>query len=918
MDIPTEEEYLLCHIQRIGVEMTRYLRALAARLRGLLGKRGAEIELDDEIETHLRLLTERYVRQGMSEDEAVRAARRQFGNVTLLREANREMRGIRLIDTFFQDLRYGLWMLRRNLGFTCVAVLTLALGIGANTAIFSVVNAVLLRSLPYRDPERLVFVGYKHARENGVSPAADTDFLEWRDQAKSFEQIAAYRNGIVDLTGSGERERLYAGMISADMFATLGVAPALGRAFTQAEDRAGATPVVILSDGLWRLRFGGDPHVIGRTLTLQSPDGRLGAFPGRTVVGTVVGIMPQGFQLLGSKPDLWVPLALDVAQALSRQNTDYVDVIARLKPGLTREAARADLSVIVERKRQALPDGHPDFQLQVRVFGLREWLLTDAPQTALLILFGAVAFVLLIACANVANLLLARSAARQREMAIRAAVGAGRLRLVRQLLTECLLLSAIGGAAGLLVANWSIRLLVAVSPAGIPRIEESSVDGQVLGFTCMVVVLVGLIAGIFPALQASKVDLNETLKAQSAATGHTGPGGIGRMLPALMIAELALALVLLTGAGLMIKSFLRLLAVPKGFNHDGVLTLSLTPENVKIKSAYYQEALARVQALPGIESAALATTLPILRGRSIRYFDELIEGRPASEQPRFDFMCISPEFFQTMGMQMRDGRPFTSQDSAGGQQVVIINETFARRILPNQNPIGHRLLARAPATIVGVVGDTRKILDQEAPLQVYVPLTQRTNFYDDDGGSLWLVVRAASGQNNPTGLSSLAGAIRNHLRAIEPNAPVNKVVTMDEHLSNWLAMRRFQMLLLGVFAAMALIIATVGIYGVISYGVSQRTHEIGIRMALGAQASDVLRMVIWRGMSLTLIGVALGLAAALALTRVLKNLLFEVKPTDPATFALIALLLVGVALIASYIPARRATKVDPLQALRHE
>jgi predicted permease len=893
--------------------ITNYLRALAARLRGLFGDRRADQEFDDEIETHLRLLTERYVRQGMSAVEADRAARRQFGNITLLQEANREMRGIRSIETFAQDLRYGVRMLRRNPGLTFIAVLTLALGIGANSAIFSVVNAVLLRSLPYRDPDQLVLVSYYRTRDElagafFMEGAFGADFLKWRDQAKAFEQIAAYTVDTADLTGIGEPERLLAGNVSANLFATLGVAPALGRAFTPEEETAGGAPVVILSDRLWRRRFGSDQQVIGRSITLE----------GHSL--TVVGIMPGGFQFPRDL-ELWRPLAFNVSQESSRRLMTRLNVIARLKPGVTLEAARADMSVILERQRKTYPNGYSD--LQVRVIGLSERLVSDV-RLALLVLFGAVVCVLLVACANVANLLLARSAARGKEMAIRAAVGAGRLRLVRQLLAESLLLSVAGGTVGLLAAKWGVKLLMAMSPAGIARIQESNpsslLDGRVLGFTCGLVVLVGLIAGIIPAIQASKTDLNETLKAQSGV--RSGQGGARRMLSALMITELMFALVLLAGAGLMIKSFLRLLAVPKGFSPDGVLTLELNPSLAKYptqspqRSAYYQEALDRVQTLPGIQSASLASSLPLV-GPTRTFTGVEIEGRPPYErgkEPFFDANFISPQYFQTMGIQVRAGRPFTSQDGAKAPPVVIINETLARRFFPNEDPIGHRFLwGSTPKTIVGVVNDTRnRDLDREVNPEVYAPRLQNPNWVSS------LVVRVTSGQNSPTGLSAMAAAIRNQVRAVDPNEPVNQVVTMHERLSNSIAGRRFQMILLGIFAAVALVIATVGIYGVISYAVSQRTYEIGIRMALGAQAGDVLRMVVWRGMRLTLIGVALGLAAALALTRVLKNLLFEVSATDPATFTIIAMLLIVVALIASYIPARRATKVDPLQALRHE
>jgi putative ABC transport system permease protein len=883
-----------------------WLRVFFHRLRGMIFKRRFERDLEDEIRSHLEMQIEENVRQGMTSEEARQAASRKFGGVVQVKEAYRDRLSLPALETAFQDLRYGLRMLRRNPGFTFVAVLTLALGIGANTAIFSVVNAVLLRSLPYRDPDRLVLVGHYRANYGGCDFALGADFLDWRDQAKAFEQIAAYAFDTADLMGNGEPERLNAGMVSASLFSTLGVAPTLGRAFTLEEDTLGGPPAVILSDGLWRRRFGGDPQVIGRAITLGNQS------------RTVVGVMPAGFRFPGES-DLWLPIALDVAQELGRRRMLHVSVLARLKPGVTQEAARADLSVILGRQRQAFP-GHYS-EVEVRVIGLSESLVGNV-RMALLVMFGAVAFVLLIACANVANLLLARSAARQKEMAIRAAIGAGRLRLMRQLLTESLLLSTAGGMAGLLAAKWGVKLLVAMSPGSIARIQESSVDSRVLGFTCVVALLTGLFAGIFPARHASKTDVNETLKAQLGP--HSGRGGAQRALSALMIAELALSLVLLVGSGLMIKSFLRLMSVPKGFNPDGVLTLFLSPSLSKYppgspqRGAYFQEALRSVQTLPGIQSASLTSGFP-LGGSGRRQFLQ-IEGRPQYEpgkQPVIDCNFISPEYFQTIGIQMRSGRSFTSQDGPESLRVAIINETLARRFFPNENPIGRRLsMETSPWTIVGVAGDTRnRSLDQQTYPEIYLPLIQHPNFIAS------LVVRAASDQNNPIspdGLSNLAASIRKQTQAIEPNEPVDQVVRMDERLSNSVAWRRFQMLLLGVFAALALVIATVGIYGVISYAVSQRTHEIGVRMALGAQAMNILRMVVWRGMSLTLIGVALGLAAALALTRIMQNLLFEVSATDPVTFAIIALLLVGIAFIASYIPARRATKVDPLIALRSE
>jgi putative ABC transport system permease protein len=875
-----------------------WLKSFLRRVQGFWLSETIHKEIGDELQFHIDMRVEENIRRGMSPDEARRDAERRFGNQTRIKEQGYDVRGGRWLETVWQDLCYGARMLMKNPGFTFVAVLTLALGIGANTAIFSVVNAVLLQSLPYRDSDRIVTI-FDRTRSEDSNFVNGSDFLDWRAQSQVIEQIVAYAFGTADLTGSGEPERLEAGFISAGLFATLGVEPSLGRAFVPTDDRAGATPVVILSHSLWRRRFGGDPQVIGQALTLDGQS------------RTVVGIMPPGFQFR-RELDLWLPLAPNVDQEHSLLN-----VIARLKPGVTPEGARADLTAIMQRGKQGSPDTSPNTKLSV--IKLRDWLVGDV-ELALLVLFGAVAFVLLIACANVANLLLARSTARRKEMAIRAVLGAGRFRLVRQLLTENLLLSFAGGATGLLLATWGVKLLVALSPAGVIHIKESSpfflMDGRALGFTCVVAAIAGLFAGVFPALQASRTDVHEPLNAQSAA--RAGSRSAHRTLPVLMIVELALTLVLLVGAGLMLKSFLRLLAVPKGFNPDNVLTLDLSPSVAKyppglpgssLRRAYNQELLARVQALPGVQSAALTSFVPL--GGTTRRMPLQIEGRPPSEkgkEPIVEITLISPEYFQTMGLQMRAGRPFTVQDGAESPHVAIINETSARRFFPDENPIGQRLASfRTPKTIVGMVGDTRHFgLDRETNPEIYLPYLQDSNLV------MSLVVRSGS---DPTSLTS---AIRNQVRAMEPNEPVNQIVMMDERLSDSVAPRRFQMLLLGVFAALGLVIATVGIYGVISYAISQRTHEIGIRLALGAQASDVLQMVVWRGMILTLIGVAIGLAAALALTRVMKNLLFGVSATDPATLAVIALLLVGVTLVACWIPARRATKIDPIIALKCE
>ncbi|MBL8169972.1 MAG: ABC transporter permease [Acidobacteria bacterium] len=870
-------------------------------------RRRKDEELDAEIQSHLDEAIRDRIARGEAPDEARANALREFGNVGLVKEVTREMWGWAWVEQLLQDLRFGLRMLRKNPGFSLIAILTLALGIGATTAIFSVVNAVLLRSLPYHEPDRLVLLSYYRERVlNDYANAAE--YLEWRTQTKAFAQMAAYRFDVADLTGNGEPERLKVGYASADCFATLGVTPARGRAFTPEEDRAGNAKAVILTNGYWQRHFGGAPQVLGRTLTVGGQS------------RTVVGIMPSGFRLTDDA-ELWLPLALDVNQQLSRQgNAVRVKVIARLKPGATPEVARAELAAVLAQQRQHFPQIYSRFgDIQARVIELNESLVGNV-RRALWVLFGAVGFVLLIACTNVANLLLARGAVRQRELAIRAAVGAGRWRLMRQLLTESLLLALAGGVAGWLLARWGIKLLVAFSPDSIARIRETTVDGRTLVFTCLVVVLAGLLAGILPALQASQTDVNETLKAQSSPTGQRGAR---RLLPALMITELALALVLLVGAGLLGKSYVRLLVVPKGFHPAGVLTGVLSPSVAKYpfqspqRDAYHREVLARVQALPGIRSAALASLTPLEGGYGRTGFQ--IEGRtafPKEETPMADENIISPEYLSTMGIPLLAGRAFTAADNSGGPEVVLINETFARRFFPNENPIGQRLLMARTKTIVGVVSDTRhQGLDQDVRLEIYIPSAQ----------AIWnrnyvLAVRVADQQNNPSSLAIQIAAIRNQLRVLEPNEPVNEIIPLEQRLSNSraVATRRFQLTLFSVFAAVALVIATVGIYGVISYSVSQRTQEIGLRMALGAQTSDVVRLIVWRGMRLALLGVTLGVVAALALTRVMTKLLFQVTATDPLTYTQVAVLLFAVALIANYVPAQRATKVDPLIALRHE
>jgi putative ABC transport system permease protein len=894
--------------QRISLAIANALQAtiggsmpLRSRLtslwRNLIHKNQRELELAEEIQAYLEMLVEAKIKEGLDPAEARRAALIELGGITQIKESVREVRMGHYWDTLCQDLRYGARMLRKAPGLTFVAVSTLALGIGANTAIFSIVNAVLLRPLPYAEPDQIVTVSY-YQPMLGYNAIHRGDFLAWRDRTTVFDRVAAYAKKTADLRGSGEPERLDVALVSADMFSTLGVRPALGRVFTPDEDKAGGAPAVILSYSLWQRRFGGDRQVIGRPITLDNKS------------YAIVGIMPSGFDYPGEQ-DLWMPLVIDVNQNLN------LEVIARLKPGVTPEAASSDLKILLDLMD---PPDSPRRRSEVRVVRLSEQMVRDIRQ-ALLALFGAVLFVLLIACANVASLLLARGASRQKEMAIRAAVGAGRFRLIRQLLTESLILSLMGGIVGFLVAIVSVKLLVNIDPGNIARLEESVIDGRVLGFTSGVALIVGLLAGIWPALRASKINVNESLKPQSKLPAFSRRGR--RALPTLMVAEFGLTLVLMIGAGLLIKSFIQLLAVPKGFKPDGVLTLKLYPNISKYpwsspqRNAYFQELLERVQAAPGIQSAGLTGFLPLANPSMAAPFQ--VEGRQ-SERGKVPFVYVnrvSQDYFQTMGMQIRAGRLFGPQDTPNAQKVAIINEAAVRRFLTNENPIDRQFSFtmdwKDPITIVGVIGDTRQFgMDREVEPEIFLPYAQ------NQGSSNMLVARAAPSQNSSAALSSLAAVIRDQARAQDPGEPVYQVITMEERLSDSFAPRRFQMLLFGVFAALALIIAMVGIYGVVSYAVSQQSHEIGIRMALGATSSQAMRMIVGQGMRLTLIGIVIGLTASIALTRMIKSLLLNVSTTDPAILVGVALLLTAVALIAIYMPARRAAKVDPLQVLRHE
>jgi len=862
-----------------------------------------EKDLEEEIRTHLQMAIQDRIERGETAEQARDSALREFGNVGLIKEVTRDMWGWRSLEQLAQDLRFGMRMLAKHPGFTLVAVITLALGIGANTAIFSVVNKVLLQPLPFKDSDRLVIVWEEGTAQgfprNSVSAA---NYIDWRDQNQVFEGIAILGRMNFNLTGAGEPERIDGRRVSANLFDLLGVEPRLGRAFLPEEDQPGSNRVVILSHGLWQRRFGSDSTIIGKPLTLNGQS------------FTVIGVMPPHFQFPRPQDELWVPIAFTSQEASNRGNNSY-EVIARIRPGVNLGQAQAEMNTIAARLKQQYPDVVKSSGAVV--IPLHEQLVGDI-KLALIVLLSAVGFVLLIACANVANLLLARAAVRQKEIAVRIALGASRMRLIRQFMIESLLLAALGGVVGLLLALWGVSLLKALIPENISQVQAITVDAKVLGFTIVVSLLTGLIFGLAPATQSSKVNLNETLKegGRDSASGSHG----NRIRGLLVVAEVAVSLVLLIGAGLLINSFLRLLNVDAGFRADNLLTINVVLPELKYpdqarRTAFYSDLLSRIEALPGVHSAAVTNYIPLtLQGDT---FGISIEGRPdpgPDKRPDIVTRVISPKYFSTMGIELLQGREFGEEDRVDSPRVVVVSETMARRLWPGEDPIGKRIKPGPPdsplpwRTIIGVVKDVRQFeLKADPKLQMYYCYVQPAFFVPS-----YLVVRT---DVEPL---SLAAAVREAVWGIDKDQPVSNVRTMKEVLSESIARQRFSMLLLGIFALLALVLAAVGIYGVMSYSAAQRTREIGIRMALGAQSRDVLRLAIGQGMRLALVGVAVGLIGALALTRLIESLLFGVSTTDPATFAVITILLVAVALLACYIPARRATRVDPLVALRYE
>ena len=808
-----------------------------------------------------------------------------------------------------RDIRYSIRRLLNSPAFTTVVILTLGLGIGANTAIFSVINTVLLQPLDYRDPDRLVTINHFYqsvALNNLEAPVSAIGFRDYRDKTKSFEAVAVETGWSANLTGTGDPERVPASEVSGDYFRVFGVAPELGRVFGRDEDEPGKNRVVVLSDGLWKRIYGGDRGVIGKTMQLNAQ------------TYTILGVMPQGFRaFFNVRADIWSPLALDPKQFTSANYTnEWLNLTARLKPGVSVTQAAAEMHAFADQVRRLYPNAvGQGWTLKVK--SLNE-LSTGGIRPALLVLLGAVGFVLLIACANVANLLLARVTSRQKEVAIRTALGADRWVLVRQLLTESVLLALAGGLLGLGIAYWSVKTLTVIVP-NIPRANDLGIDARVMAFTLVVSVLTGLLFGVVPALQTSRTNLHETLK----EGGRSGTADVsGRtMRRALVVGEVALALTLLIGAGLLIRSVVRLEHVAPGFDPDRLLTFDIALPNAKypndtIRQQFFEAMIDRISHVPGVGGVGGTSTMPFSDNWSTGSFQvEGYQTGPNQPGPWGDIRVVTPEFFRTMRIAILQGRSFGTQDIRGGQAVAVIDEEFVKKYYRGQNPIGKRITFGAPPgkqpdyiNIVGVVGHTmHEALDAKPRIQLYLPYSQVPNI-----PSMSVAVRTSG---DPL---LMARPVRDAIHTVDKDMPISNVKSMDALLESSLGQRRLSMILLGAFSAIALLLASIGIYGVLAYSVTQRSRELGIRMALGAARGAVLRLVIGQGMALAGIGIVIGLVGAFALTRLLTSQLYSVTPTDPATFVGVSLLLAGIALVATLLPALRATRVDPVVALREE
>jgi predicted permease len=863
-----------------------------------LGQRQAG-EIDEELRFHIEQRTAENIAAGLSSEEAAREARKRFGNFQTVREQCRERRGMRWIENFIQDVRFGARQLRKNPGFTTVAVLTLALGIGANTGIFSIVNGVLLKPLPYEQPGQLVQVW--EAPEPGkrvtVSPGA---FMDWREHNTVFESLSLEQDVAMNLTDDGEPESVSGLGMSASGLQILRSRPLLGRVFAPDEDQPGKDKVVVLTQEFWKRRFGSETNIVGRAIKLAGES------------YTVIGVLPQRF-LPWDKAEFVVPTAIAPRDANER-SADWLQVIGRLKPGVSVEQAQAAMNALAARLRPLYPASKKDWR--VAVVPLHEQVTGDIKPT-LLVLLGAVGFILLIACANVANLLLARASGRQREIAIRTALGASRGRLMCQMLVESVVLSLLGALLGLAVAFWGVSAIHHFTFVNLPRVNEVSLDLRVLGFALAVSLLAALGFGIVPALQASHPNLSTTLKDNARSSGMSSRN---RVRSALVISEVALALILLTGAGLLLNSFVRLTNVPAGINPQHALTMEVTLPDKKYpdreqRAVFWERVLERVGNIPGVEAAGEIGNLPLAGNAAMTSFSVIGRPQQPDEGIDTDFDFCTRNYFRAIGTPLLAGREFDARDKVGSPRVVIINQAFARAYFPNEDPVGQRIHLEVFTKkidegweIVGVAGDVR----QRALGLPPHPTVYRPRAFSFFGGGGYLVVRTAGAP------LAMAGSVRKAILEVDSSQPVSGVRTMEEVISTSLVSRRFILTVLGGFAASALLLAAIGLYGVIAYHVSLRTREIGIRMALGATRGNAIAVVLRQGMGMVGIGILLGIAGSVALTRVLVNMLYEIKPTDPLTLSTVSLLLAGIGLLACLLPARRAARVDPMVALRHE